>query len=519
MTVTDILRTAFAGLFQQRLRTSLTLLGVTVGALLLFSSISGSRGVMDGVIQRLQKDQSLLRIVVSQGYVEDEDEVAAETTISGEMSDDRRARLMEAENRQRTRRRIPIDSAMVQRLERIPHVVHVLPEVEIRWFAMAGDAVEQVFALGRPADDAGMADRIVAGRALESDDHPEVLLHEFLVYRLGFADESDVEKILGQGVRFESRPGASGFSWALQSLAGSDLDLSARENLSLDETFRSMLEKLDESELTSPQREVLQKVLGTDGGPDDSAEITVPEQAVVTSGVYKVAGVFRGSTQQELEQNSEAWRFSRSEVILPIHTARREWERLPMAEEEGFWSAEIHIDRLENVTSVATALKETGLRFWSLVDFIDRVRSSILVITSLITALAAISFAVAAIGMMNTMLMNVMERRREIGIMKAVGARDRDVQWVFLVEGALVGLAGGALGVALGWLVALAAVGHVRRLLENEFGDRFDQPLFAYPIWLIIGTPLIAALVTTLASFIPARRAARMDPVSTLRHE
>jgi putative ABC transport system permease protein len=120
---------------------------------------------------------------------------------------------------------------------------------------------------------------------------------------------------------------------------------------------------------------------------------------------------------------------------------------------------------------------------------------------------------------MNTMLMSVLERVREIGVMKAVGAEERHIRRIFLVEGALVGLTGGLLGLLLGWVLSLAADPWVRSLVEQKLTVRLEESIFAFPWWLLLGVPLFSCLVTTLAAVYPARRASRVNPVEALRHE
>ena len=138
-------------------------------------------------------------------------------------------------------------------------------------------------------------------------------------------------------------------------------------------------------------------------------------------------------------------------------------------------------------------------------------------VSAVITAIAAGAFFIAALGMANTMIMNVLERRREIGILKSIGARDRDVLRMFLVEGLLVGLLGGVVGLVLGLTVMHLSEGYLQSFLESRLDEPFEGALFVQPVWLLVATPIIAGLVTTIASLVPARRAAKLDPVETLR--
>ena len=127
---------------------------------------------------------------------------------------------------------------------------------------------------------------------------------------------------------------------------------------------------------------------------------------------------------------------------------------------------------------------------------------------------------VASLGITNTMFMSVLERTREIGVMKAVGARDRHIQMIFLVEGALLGVLGGGLGVLGCWLASFPGDSYARKLLEeHSLLNHLRQSLFVFPWWLVLGVPFFAGVVTTLAAVLPARRAARVNPIKALRHE
>jgi putative ABC transport system permease protein len=126
--------------------------------------------------------------------------------------------------------------------------------------------------------------------------------------------------------------------------------------------------------------------------------------------------------------------------------------------------------------------------------------------TVMLTAIGAISLVVGGVGIMNIMLVSVVERRREIGVRLAIGARVRDIQWQFLVEAAAIGLFGGALGLAAGWAAASWMSWHWQwpTMISPRIG------LFATAS--AIGTGL-------LFGYYPAHRAAMLDPIDAIRME
>jgi len=128
-----------------------------------------------------------------------------------------------------------------------------------------------------------------------------------------------------------------------------------------------------------------------------------------------------------------------------------------------------------------------------------------------------IGITVASLGIVNTMVMSILERYREIGIMKAVGATDGDVQRVFLFEAGMIGLLGGLLGLALGWVVSFVINEVINALMARQAAPRMEY--FCFPWWLCLGAIAFSILVSLIAGVYPTLRAARVDPVIALRHD
>ncbi len=139
------------------------------------------------------------------------------------------------------------------------------------------------------------------------------------------------------------------------------------------------------------------------------------------------------------------------------------------------------------------------------------------VVGGLFGLVGSIALTVASLGIVNTMVMSILERTREIGVMKAIGGSDEDVRRIFLVEAALIGLMGGVFGLVLGW-----GVGRVINVGANWYMERQGVPatnLFLIPWWLVAGGIAFALLVSLIAGSFPAMRASRLDPIQALRHD
>ncbi len=129
----------------------------------------------------------------------------------------------------------------------------------------------------------------------------------------------------------------------------------------------------------------------------------------------------------------------------------------------------------------------------------------------LLVGIAAISLLVGAIGVLNTMYTAVLERRREIGIMKAIGAKNKDIQNIFLIESGLLGLTGGIIGLALG--IGISKL--IQFVAFLALGKSLIQATI--PLWLVIGSLLFAFIIGTLSGTLPARQASKLSPVEALR--
>ena len=135
------------------------------------------------------------------------------------------------------------------------------------------------------------------------------------------------------------------------------------------------------------------------------------------------------------------------------------------------------------------------------------------IVQAVLVGIAAISLLVGGIGIMNTMYTSVLERTREIGIMKAIGAKDSDVLTLFLFESGLIGFIGGAIGVAIGLGLSKTAEYFATIQLGTNLLKASTEP------WIIIGALLFSFVIGTLSGTLPAMQASRLNPVEALRYE
>lgn len=169
------------------------------------------------------------------------------------------------------------------------------------------------------------------------------------------------------------------------------------------------------------------------------------------------------------------------------------------------------------VEAIETAIKGMGFGTFSLLDATRNLRLFFTIFDLLLAIFGSLALAVATLGIINTLVMAILERRREIGILKALGAADRDVKQLFFVEAGVMGLLGGTLGAGLGWMIGRAIT-----IGTNLYLKRQGLPgahVFSVPWWLVLGAIAFAVIVSLAAGLYPATRAARLNPVEALRYE
>jgi putative ABC transport system permease protein len=178
-------------------------------------------------------------------------------------------------------------------------------------------------------------------------------------------------------------------------------------------------------------------------------------------------------------------------------------------------------DEIESAEQEVTAIlrdrhhiregEEDDFRLISMESMAAQVGQVMGIMQIVLGAIAAISLLVGSIGIMNIMLVSVTERIREIGLRKAVGAKRRDILIQFLTEAAVLGLCGGAMGVALGWIIV-----NITSIILTNAGFALEAMISGSIVALAV---LVSFIVGVVSGLYPAIRAARLDPIESLRHE
>lgn len=478
MSFWDILHLALRNLRQAKLRATLTTMGVIVGTCVIVTMISFGLGLQSNMLERFKALDLFNEIqVFGQGL----DNLIGSTRRGprdeGEGRGGRRA------NSDPTR---ILDDAGIKEIAAIPGVMYVEPSVSFGAFVRTnGKLLTQTVGGTNVPNVSSRFQVFAAGRMISSATADEAVVTEDFIREFGFAKPADA---VGQTLELLAPPSDKKEEEETPNFFGIPLDDPG----------------LDESGGVEVRRFTIAGVLGElkEGAAQRGLRGMMPGARVYVP--LEVA--HRWSTTH---------RGPMSQVALAL---ARQQGNLAEGQNEGYDAAVVRVTDPVHLTQVRAKLTELGFSSFSIVDELEQIRLVFLIIDSVLGLLGGISLLVASFGIANTMIMSILERTREIGIMKAIGAENREIKLIFFVEAAVIGLTGGVIGVLLAWGIDGIANRIAYRFVLKPQGATFVD-FFSLPPYLSLGAILFALIVSVIAALYPASRAARIDPVRALRHD
>jgi putative ABC transport system permease protein len=469
----DLTELALRNLRESLLRNSLTTIGISVGVASLVAMLSLGIGLQQLATRRLVRSGLFDTLVVT-----------SRRDFRGFGRDEAKSNSSAAESR-------ILDETARQEIEHLPNVVEAYPDIRFITELRYEDKPHLAMVAGLPAS-AKVNDAFegMQGIFFSAETAPEAILQK-----------SFAEELLGKKVKPEA-PEIS-VSELAKPLLGKELTLRYAERLGASPSPKA-------TDTTSKLPAEADQAPSQEGA---AYSVVSREQKL------KIVGI------SDLDPDSMRGA-ARARVFLPLKLAQnlhimqgsemRDNMR-GFSNQPTYSSVSVRVKSPKQVLPVEDAVKKMGFNTFSILDATRSLQQFFAVLDLFLGIFGSLALAVASIGIVNTLVMAILERRREIGIMKAIGASDGDVKQLFFAEAGAMGVLGGLVGVALGW-----SIGHVINLGTNVYLKRQSLPaenFWSVPWWLVAGAIVFAFVVSLLSGLYPAARAARLDPVQALRYE
>ena len=465
----DLSELALRNLRESSLRNSLTTIGISVGVASLVAMLSLGIGLQKLATRHLAKSGLFDTVVVT-----------SRRDLRGFNREDQRSTASAAESR-------TLDEPARQEIESLPDVLEAYPDIRFITELRYQDKPHLTMVSGIP-DSARSNDAFtgIPGSFFSSETAPEVILQKsFALELLGKTPPPGHEDDIPVGDL--AKP-----------LLGQELTMRYAQRVSAPESAENTPAK---------------------SGASDESESDAAYSVISREQRLKIVGI------SDLDPDSMRGA-ARARVFLPLKLAQELRVMQPsdvrdsmrgFSKQPSYSTVSVRVKNPKNVEAVEQAIKKLGFNTFSILDATRSLRQFFAVLDLFLGIFGSLALAVASIGIVNTLVMAILERRREIGIMKAIGASDSDVKKLFFAEAGAMGLLGGVVGVMLGW-----AIGHVINLGTNIYLKRQALPpetFWSVPWWLVGAAIVFAFIVSLVSGLYPAARAARLDPVQALRYE
>jgi len=473
MKFSDYLRLAFRNIRRQKLRSALTIFAVVIGAMSVTIMLALVTGAKSFFLSQVEANGMLQQVAVS-----------PKTDITNFQDAGHSGGNCDSCTK--------ITDALTDKIKLIPHVVGVARVVQDGTLEAISYGNKKLSTQQTTAYDAnGIIDNnVLAGRDIkDSDTQGVITITSDYADKFGF--KGNYQGLVGKTVQLQTRSFYSGVGANIQPPTQNGPGNPGNQP-------------------TQSPTSLTATIVGVVDTSNSSATIRVPLQwmrGMEQNRMYQMTAA------DQAAQNAECRNTRGPCNTTPHYTLIVQ----DMLAQNGYGSLIVKADKSQNAAGVAKAIKKLGVGAADAEASIKQQLTVFNIMGLVLGGIGGIALAVAAIGVVNTMIMAILERTREIGVMRAVGAKRSTVRALFTFEASMLGFWGGVIGVAAGFGLTRIANIFINKQLVSQ-GVK-AQNIIGLPIWLILAVIGIATLIGMLAGLYPAHRAARLDPVEALHYE
>jgi len=495
---------ALKNIWRQRLRSALTIFAVIIGAISVISMVSIVLGASNVFLQQISSTGALTQVTV--------------VGVKDATSDDIQNGHVDSTTG------VKMDDTTVTKVKALPHVIDATAIADVyplQTYRLKDDTSGKKYSGYTQGYTPGLATdkQLQTGRNLTaSDGVGTVLIDSGVATKLGY--KNNPQDLLGKTILFTTDSNYSGLGATIVKPPEQQPGQPGQPP-----------QPQGNPGQTGTPTEISATIVGVTapGGFGNGSDFYIPlswAKGLLTSQRYGQDE----AAMQKFQQDNQAYQQEQQRLQQEASQNHKQFTPAPQPTQppmvlqvdsqltqQGYRSILAKVDDAKNVDTVASEVHGINLGAGTAKEFLDTILRLFKIIGLVFGLIGAISLMVAAIGVVNTMVMATLERTREIGVMRACGATASTVRSLFTIEAALLGFWGGVFGVVLGiGLLQIANIVATRVLSQQHISV---TNIVSMPIWLAFAVIGVTTIVGMLAGLYPAHRAAKLNPVDALRYE
>jgi putative ABC transport system permease protein len=483
----DLVGQAFKNIGRQKLRSILTIFAVTIGATSVTIMLALVSGAQTFFVSQFSANGTLQQIAIS-----------SQTDLSKFSSGDNGGNNCDS--------CVKLTDALATKIKAIPHVTGLARRLGAGWFESVtynGSKLRLQQIEGYDANGI-ITNTMLAGRDLtDADKKGVVTVTSDYADKWGF--KGHYSDLVGKQVTITSRQGYSG--------VGATITPPPQQGPGNNQQPGNQQQMAAPTVLTAT-------IVGVADGGDHGETVRAPLAWVMgmnTQQRYEMTAADQAAMQAEQRAAQSACTNHPGPCQQTGTQPHMSLVTTNFLDQSGYNGFIAKVDDAANASATTAAIKKLGLGAADAQSQIKQQLQIFNILSLVLGGIGGIALVVAAIGVVNTMVMAILERTREIGVLRACGATRATIRRMFTLEASTLGFLGGVTGVLSGWGLSLVANTIINRQLAG--GSLHAHNIITLPPWLIASVIGIATLIGMLAGLYPAFRAARLNPIDALRYE